>query len=316
MYFYRVYGRDVESNVEIPGFQQTVSGQSAIKVIWPDVASKYPDLDEAAAIYRSHYHPAEGGEKPFALFKIESGFVARWNDICDFEVSNDGTRITCHPWEGVPWGEVNPFIQGRILPLALNFQGAVTLHGAAVKVDGGIVALLGTSGTGKSTLSASFHTLGYTLVADDLVAVWQDGERPTVEWGPNHVRLDKNSIEFISSRVDDPLQAEPDYDKTRVTLRPAEADLSGGAPLRTIYLLERVGPDELDGPEIVQLSSVEALPSIMQGISNRSILEKKRLAEHFGLIGKMLGSVPVKHLRYPSSLERLPEVCEAVNADL
>ncbi len=315
MYHYRVYGRDVESNVGIPGFQQTESSRSDISVVWPDVSDKYPGLDEATAIYRSHYHPAEGGEKPFALFKTEEGFVVRWNDICDFEISGDGSRIVCHPWQNVPWGEVNPFIQGRMLPLALNFQGAVTLHGAAVEVDGGVVALLGTSGTGKSTLSASFHALGYTLVADDLVAVWQDGDEPTVEWGPNHVRLDEHSINFITSQLSEPLKAEPDYDKTRVTLRQPLADVSDGAPLRTIYLLERVEAGELEGPEIVELSSVNALPAIMHGISNNSILEKKRLAEQFGLITQMLNRVPVKRLRYPSSFELLPEVCKVVNAD-
>ncbi len=315
VYFYRVYGRDVESNVEIPGFQLTDPGHTDITVVWPDVASGYPGLDDADAVYTSHYHPAEGGEKSFALFEVESGFVARWEDICDFEVFDDGSRIVCHPWPGAVWGEVNPFVQGRILPLALNFQGAVTLHGAAVMVDGGVVALLGTSGTGKSTLSASFHSLGHTLVADDLVAVWQDSEVPTVEWGPNHVRLDERSVEFISGRMNGSLDSEPDYDKTRVTLRSSEADLSSGAPLRTIYLLHRVARDELEGPEIVELSSIEALPTIVQGISNRSILDKKRLGEQFSLITRMLNQVPVKHLRYPSDMALLPEVCKAVNED-
>ncbi len=316
MYLYRVYGRNLQSNVEIPGFQQIDGDKNDVTVTWPDEPSTYPGLDGTEAVYRSHYHPAEGGEKPFALFHVDSSFIARWEEICDFEVSDDGSRIVCHPWPGANWGEVNPFIQGRILPLALNFQGAVTLHGAAVQVDGGVAALLGTSGTGKSTLSASFHALGHTLVADDLVAVWQESDTPTVEWGPNHVRLDERSIEFIRGEMGGDLNTAPDYDKTRVTLRAQRADLSSGAQLRTIYILQRVDADELDGPEIVELSSIEALPVIMQGISNRSILDKRRLGEQFGLIARMLNSVPVKHLRYPSGMELLPEVCRAVNADV
>lgn len=315
MYYYRVYGRDLESNVEIPGFHQGSPQHTDIKVVWPEVPGMYPGLDNSKADYSSHYHPAEGGSKPFGLFRLESRVIARWDELCDFEVATDGSEIVCHPWPGIPWGEANPFIQGRILPLALNFQGAVTMHGAAAVVEGGVAALLGTSGTGKSTLSASFHSLGYTLVADDLVAVWQDDRDPYVEWGPSHVRLDENSIKYIASQQDDPLDAELDYDKTRVTLRSNQADLSGGNPLRTIYLLDRVEAGELDGPEIIELSSVEALPTIMQGISNRTILDKKQLADQFGLIGRMLGKVPVKHLRYPSGMEKLPEVCKAVNAD-
>ncbi len=315
MYLYRVYGRVVESNVEIPGFQRIESGHSDINIVWPDAQGRYPGIDDAEAVYRSHYHTADDVLKPFALYDLDSRLVIRWEDLCDFEVSDDGSRIVCHPWPEVPWGEVNPFIQGRVLPLALNFLGAVTLHGAAVVVDGGVVALLGTSGTGKSTLSASFHAMGHTLVADDLVSVWQDGGEPVVEWGPNHVRLDQNSLDFVTGRMGGDVHAEPDYDKTRVTLRAEQADVSASLPLRTIYLLERVKADELEGPEIVKVPPVEALPTIMQGISNNTILSKKRLAEQFGLITQMLAKVPVKHLRYPSDMHRLTEVCNSVNAD-
>lgn len=315
MYLYSVYGRYVGSNIEMPGFLQVEDGHCDIEIVWPESPAYYPGLDSAEAVYNSHYHPTEGGSKPFALFKIDGAYVLRWEELCDFEVPTDGSRIVCHPWPGVPWGEVNPFIQGRVIPLALNFQRAVTLHGAVVAVDGGAVALLGTSGTGKSTLSATFHALGHSLIADDLVAVWQDKDRPMVQLGPNHVRLDERSMEYMESRSDAPLQAFPDYDKTRVVLRSGDAGLAAGIPLRTIYLLERVGPDELKGPEIVALPLVESLPTLMQNISNKTILDKKRLGEQFELVTSMINKVPVRRLRYPSGMERLPEVCKAVDAD-
>lgn len=313
--FYRAYGRNLESNVEIPGFQEIEPTISDLAVTWSDLPSPAIGLDNSEAVYRSHYHPPEGGERPFSLFRLEASYVASWHELCDFEVSGDGMRIVCYPAAGVSWGDANPFIQGRILPLALNFRGAVTLHGAAVSVDGGVAALLGTSGTGKSTLSARFHSLGHTLVADDLVAVWQDGGTPTVEWGPNHVRLDDRSMQFVRQKIHDPLQAELDYDKTRVTLRPDQADIAAGLPLRTIYMLERVAEGELEGPEIVEVPPLTALPTIVQGISNRTILGKDRMAEQFKLIMSMLNDVPVKHLRYPSGMELLAGVCELVNAD-
>ena len=314
-YHYQVYGVHVDSNVELPGFPQAEHGGSDVKIKWPEIPGRLSGLDDAEAFYGSHYHPVDGGEKPFAIFKTSGAYVLRWEGLCDFEVAEDGSQIICHPWPGVPWGEVNPFILGRLLPLALNFKGAVTLHGGAVVVQGGVAALLGTSGTGKSTLSASFHSLGHTLVSDDLVAVWQKDDVPMVEWGARHVRLNEKSLEFIRGRLDGKIVAEPDYDKTRLTLRDGRGDATGAIPLRTIYLLERVNPSELQSPEIVELPAVTVLPEIMQGISNRSILEKPRLAEQFELITRMLRHVPVKRLRYPSDMERLPEVCEAVNAD-
>ena len=99
------------------------------------------------------------------------------------------------------------------------------------------------------------------------------------------------------------------------SLRAAQADVAASLPLRTIYLLERVKPDELKSSEILKVPSIEALPTIMQGISNNTILSKKRLAEQFRLITQMLAKVPVKHLRYPSDMQRLTEVCNTVNAD-
>lgn len=57
-----------------------------------------------------------------------------------------------------------------VLPLVFACRGALLLHASAVAIDGGVVAIAGASGTGKSTLAAALVGAGGRLVADD--AVW------------------------------------------------------------------------------------------------------------------------------------------------
>ncbi len=312
-FIYRAYGRLLRTDVELPGFEEADSGHIDIEIHWPDTPGHYGELDPETAEYSSHYHPESGGSKPFAVFRQDGRVIVRWEQLCDFEVTDDGSKIRCHPWLGISWGEVNPFIQGRVLPLALSYQGAVTLHGAAVAVNGEAVALLGTSGTGKSTLSASLHALGHPLMADDLVAVWLRSGAPVVEWGAGHVRLDETSTDLVAKRMGDSLRIDPDYDKTRVTLRTEQA--TDGIPLRTIYLLNRVDADLLERPETAEIPAIESLPAMMQGLSNSTILDRERKAEQFRMVTEMVGRAPVKQLRYPSDLDRIGEVCDLIIAD-
>lgn len=69
----------------------------------------------------------------------------------------------------------------QLLPRALAHDGALLLlHGGAVGIDGRAVLLLGATGAGKSTLSASFAREGHVLLGDDAQAVRLDPGGPQV----------------------------------------------------------------------------------------------------------------------------------------
>jgi len=72
--------------------------------------------------------------------------------------------------------------------LLLHQQGALALHGSAIETPRGVVAFVGASGNGKSTLAMALHDRGHRLVADDICAVVLDDNRRPVAM-PSYPRL-------------------------------------------------------------------------------------------------------------------------------
>jgi hypothetical protein len=57
------------------------------------------------------------------------------------------------------------------VPFAAALQGFVILHASAVCVEGKVIAFVGASGAGKSTIAQSLATQGFASVADDLLPI-------------------------------------------------------------------------------------------------------------------------------------------------
>ena len=53
----------------------------------------------------------------------------------------------------------------------------------------------------------------------------------------------------------------------------------------------------------------------VSNINNGVLLDQRRLGQQFLNLGRLANQVPVKVLEYPSGLEVLPEVCEALLND-
>lgn len=73
--------------------------------------------------------------------------------------------------------EVAAMLIATALPAALWLQGRYVLHAAAVRLPGraAAIAIAGPSGIGKSTLAAALVARGAALLADDSVALDDDG---------------------------------------------------------------------------------------------------------------------------------------------
>ena len=63
------------------------------------------------------------------------------------------------------------FFVGPVVATLLQMRGVLTLHAAALEMDAGAVLLIGSSGTGKSTLVAALVERGHALLADDLTGL-------------------------------------------------------------------------------------------------------------------------------------------------
>lgn len=307
---YFMHGTAVESNINFPGFQRQTTGKAEIAITRALSSLAAPeDSPKGHLIVEGIYEGPGNTERAFYMHGFRSHYVLSWENLCDFLVLRDGSRIECHPSADVPWSDIRQFLLGRVLPLALNLRDVVTLHGGGVLMPKGAVAFVATSGVGKSTLISALNSIGHRIITDDVIAIREVGEEFRMFFGPPQVRLTQESLDRMMPHIS---AVEPDYDKYRVTL-PGESRKNQvtGAPLEAVYMLKR--SQDHDSPICIStLPSLEALPTLLRNTTNLQLLEGLQVKQQFLILSRLVGRVPIKVLEFPSNFESIPDVCTAI----
>ena len=143
-----------------------------------------------------HRYTAEDGTAWAEFYRREDGYLLRFPDLADFEVSASGDTVIAYPATGTDAATVEHLYINQLVPLALSRQGRPAFHASVVTVPGGAVAFLGKTGMGKSTLAASFALEGAAFLTDDALLI---DESHGVRAMPSHasLRLWEDSIEAL-----------------------------------------------------------------------------------------------------------------------
>lgn len=175
---------------------------------------------------------------------------------------------------------------GPPLVFALALQGTWCLHASAVEHDGKVVAFVGDSGTGKSTLAKFLGKQpGWHLAADDILPVrWENGK--LLVW-PRFPQL-----------------------KIPVDSQPSVA-LAEALPLVALNVLD-------DQPDIssTRLEPLESTLALLGGTAATRLFPPSLLASHLDFCSLAGKSVPVRNLAYPRRYDALLDVARRVLADL
>lgn len=86
-----------------------------------------------------------------------------------------GRQIIIDPIPGSDEDSIRVFLLGSCLGALLMQRGLLLLHGNVIQVGEKAVVFAGVSGAGKSTLAGTFYQRGYTILADDICAVTENG---------------------------------------------------------------------------------------------------------------------------------------------
>jgi len=193
-------------------------------------------------------------------------------------------HVVFHGPEGV-WTDwiVHPTL-GALASVFANWLGRHSIHAGAVVFDGGAWALIGDTGSGKSTTLGWLAGQGYPVLADDVTVT--DGENAFA--GPRTLDLTSSSAAFLNCTA---RQVGTDPERNRVELAEVEPEV----PLRGWVALSWAASPELRPiPPARRLRLlVENLRLPMAGPSSRPLLE--------------LAALPAFELRRPKGLEALPE---------
>ncbi len=180
----------------------------------------------------------------------------------------------------------NEALLGPPLVLALSLQGIWCLHASAVEVNGNLVAFLGKSGDGKSTLADFLaQQPGVKLASDDILPIML---------------------------LNGSLFASPQFPQLKLpaSIQPAQY-LPPKLPLSKIYLLKEAPTIATDS-----LSDSETALTLISHTVAARLFNELLLSKHFEFCSQVSRQVRVQTFAYPRVYSQLPNVVEELLADI
>ena len=264
-----------------------------------------------APLGRTPFHEwvFEDGTVWSQFFREESGYLLRFPDLADFQVSRDAMSVTCLPVPGVSPQTSQHLYLNQVLPLALSRRGNLVFHASAVEVEGRALAFLGPSGRGKSTLAATFATNGHRFLTDDGLIVRTHQTGYTVLPSHPSIRLWEDSSQNL---VPSDAQTAPPLQFTSKLRFLAGEDISfceKPCPLSAAYFL---GDGSAGGIEIKRVNAAEALMGWVRNSFLLDMQEQQLVASHFDRVAELARRPICYSLDFPRRFQELALVRQAI----
>ncbi len=249
------------------------------------------------------------GEETLLFHRTDTGVVLRFVGLADFALNFETGHVTCTPEPDVPDEALADLQFNQVVPLIMGHQGELVLHASAVRIGDGVIAFLGATGRGKSTLAAAMARAGCPFLTDDGLILDQIGGRYVVRPRRPILRLRPDSEAAI---LDLPETDFPDCDqlKTRVNARASIPFCDEALPLTALYFLPE--PHPRNEPEIVPLPPSGALPALMGHSFILDVEDRPRVRRHFENIADLARRADCYTLDYPRTYESLPSNVETI----
>ena len=253
--------------------------------------------------------PVPGLAPPLEIWRDHSGGVYAYGEIvgeecrmhlpglASFSFTRDGDEIAAATNSGVQEDLVIDAYRRRILPMALQVRGREVLHASAVYSERGVIALCGSSLTGKSTIAFGLNQRGYRLWGDDALAIEISDDEVLALSLPFEIRLRQPATDFFGHEPANPSGS---------TVAAAET-----APLAALCMLRRVD----EGGDVVivrRLAFADAFSSTLGHACWFSIKDgegKRRVINNYM---DLAARTPVFEVAFKSGLENLPVVLNAI----
>ncbi|MGL5151703.1 MAG: hypothetical protein ACRC7N_14150 [Clostridium sp.] len=153
MYFYRIYGLNILSEINLPWVNQTDINEK----IDVEITVSNEEMKNLEGYY--YYGKMDGWFriKDLATFRVIDGNkIIIYKEIDDIENHLEKACV---------------FILGTALGYILIQKGIVAMHGGAIISEEKGALIVGRQGAGKSTAISKLLNLGYVFLADDLSAL-------------------------------------------------------------------------------------------------------------------------------------------------
>ena len=282
---YRLFGLEVDSALELDGLAESAADGP------PELLLRLAPRAAVEAAFSGPCEPRAASETLIdgAAYVVERGrdgdLRLSWGDA-RFHLDAGAGELRCAPEDPAAAGW-RRLLLDSVLAAAAMERGADMLHAGAVAVAAadGAVALMASTGGGKSTLTAELVRRGHTLVTDDLLLVRSGPDGPVAVPGPPLMNLPASDPH--PEEIGRTLAELGDERWVAVARAVAEP-----RPLAAVVLLDRGSLDA--GVEL------DALPSphlVLMANALRSGAGADRRARRFETIADVAAAVPALHLR-------------------
>ena len=294
---YTAYGVALDSEVDLPELRTRpyVEGSEPDLSIRLCAVPPLPNEDGHAFI-----HSEMDGELRF-FSRAEGRFVYR-----------AGREILLDPVPEMAPSALRLYILGAGLNIALFQRGLWVFHASVVCIEGKAVAFLGHPHAGKTTMAATLHRRGHTLLSDDVLAIRMTEDGPLALPGFPRFKLWPDSAEALGVEAETLPRIKEDMDKRSCAV--ARRFREEPAPLVRMYTLGE-GP----APEIALLNPrqahLELIPYWDLSKFGAAFLQGRRLGTCFLQCGELARRVPVSMLTRTTDLADLPRLADLVEND-
>ncbi len=312
---YSVCGLGLQANVPLAGLKGLPAPRHVdLRVT---LGSMPADLDGIPANAACEYFTErdEQGRPTLRVSRLIAGRYYRlaYSAGITVVVDSSGDEVWTTWADGATEEEAVSYLLGSALGFVLRLRGVTCLHASAIAIGDRAIALVGPSGSGKSSTAAGFARLGHAVLTDDLAALCDSGDRIRIQPALPRVYLWPESAQSMFGSPDSLPRITPNWDKRRLDLV-GEAFQREPLPLAAIYFLaERTSG--CAAPVIDAMSPAVALINLVADSHASEFVDRPQRAQEFDVLARLLRDVPSRRVTANEDLSRMPQLCEAIVRD-
>lgn len=309
MTLYRVGNHTLDSNMPLAGLAELPYGIAQHAFYFR--TAREP---QRHAFHWFHQWCGPDEEIWLLIAKHGSGYVLRFPDLADFYLSADVSQIECYAEPGTPVDTITHLLLDQVFPLVLSKRGHLVVHASAILTPVGVLAFVGSSGYGKSTLAASLALQGYPLMSDDCLVLAETESGLVASPSYPGARLWDDAIESLFERQ--PIVSDVAHytDKKRLALNNEQVHFSSDcAPLHRMYYLS--DPEETGEQPTISIRPLAAREAFVELVSytyKLDVDDRNVLQREFRLLDRIAGLPLFYRLTYPRDFSMLPAVRQAI----
>jgi hypothetical protein len=318
-FLYSLFGLRLRSNLPLPGVTATSLYADHYDVelhLGIPLQSTGETLPDSEVLTYTSSEANAAGEPALRIMSVGLGEFIRlaYEDGTEFWLD----RKREHVWATWPdtssLENTTSYLLGPVLGLVLRLRGVTCLHASAVALEDRSVAFVGAPGAGKSTTAAAFGRQGHGILSDDIVALTENEGAFLVMTGCPYLRLWPESVKMFHESPEALPRIIPDGEKRRLALG------NGGVPLErralrlsAIYFL---GDRRSDlAPYVETFRAQAALLSLVANTYGNKILDRDLRAKEFGVLSRLVETVPIRRIFPHSDLSRIGDLCRVILED-